>query len=134
MNGTKKTKQNIAKNGKLSFNLVGTDMLELLDYFGSSSGKDNIKNTISYDYEDGLVVHAPTLSLSKWVYECEVDRMLNTGDSDTYFCAIKNIQVIEEMRNSSNIDLTLLDPVIYSGDYHSLDKHLGTIGDFYKAK
>lgn len=26
--------------------------------------------------------------------------------------------------------LTMLDPVIYSDDYHGLGKHLGTIGDF----
>lgn len=29
-----------------------------------------------------------------------------------------------------DIDLTVLDPVIYSGRYHSLGKMLGKIGDF----
>lgn len=27
-------------------------------------------------------------------------------------------------------DLTMLDPEIYSDDYHALGKNLGTIGDF----
>jgi hypothetical protein len=30
------------------------------------------------------------------------------------------------------IDLTTLNPVIYSGHYQSIGKYLGTIGDFYK--
>ena len=29
-----------------------------------------------------------------------------------------------------DIDLTVLDPVIYSGKYHSIGKTLGKIGDF----
>ena len=29
-----------------------------------------------------------------------------------------------------DVDLTLLDPVIYSGKYHSLGKLLGNIGDY----
>ena len=29
-----------------------------------------------------------------------------------------------------DVDLTVLDPVIYSGKYHSLGKLLGNIGDF----
>ena len=29
-----------------------------------------------------------------------------------------------------DVDLTVLDPVIYSGTYHSLGKMLGKIGDF----
>jgi len=46
MFGSKKTKENIARTGLLSANLVSTDMLELLDYFGSRSGKDGQKNTL----------------------------------------------------------------------------------------
>ncbi|WP_256379782.1 hypothetical protein [Butyrivibrio sp. MB2005] len=33
-------------------------------------------------------------------------------------------------QNTFDIDLTLLDPVIYSGKYHSLGEKLGEIGDF----
>jgi hypothetical protein len=33
-------------------------------------------------------------------------------------------------RNVFDIDLTVLNPVIYSGKYHSLGKMLGEIGDF----
>ena len=35
-------------------------------------------------------------------------------------------------RDVFDIDLTMLDPVIYSGEYHSLGEKLGEIGDFCK--
>ena len=136
MNGGKKTKENIARTNILSVNLVSTDMLELLDYFGSRSGKDGQKNDIPYDYENGSVLHIPTLNQSRWVYECEVESMVQKGDTTTYFCKMSNVQIIEELKDKNglwDIDLTVLEPIVYSGMYHSIDKCLGKIGDFYKA-
>ena len=136
MNGGKKTKENIARTNMLSANLVSTDMLELLDYFGSRSGKDGQKSDISFDYEDGAVLHVPTLSLSRWVYECEIESTVQKGDTTTYFCKMKNVQFIEDLAGNDGlwgVDLTVLEPVVYSGMYHSIEKCLGKIGDFYKA-
>ena len=129
MFGTKKTKQNIMRTNSLSVNLASTDMLNLVDYFGSSQ-----KNIIpiEYSYEKSQFVFAPILDASRWVYECEVVTSVKTGASDTFFCKIKNIQIDEniEIGDTFDIDLTKFDPVIYSGQYHSLGKHLGKIGDF----
>jgi flavin reductase (DIM6/NTAB) family NADH-FMN oxidoreductase RutF len=134
MFGSKKTKENIARTGLLSANLVSTDMLELLDYFGSRSGKDGRKNALPYEHGDGAALHVPTLNASRWVYECEVCNTVRTGDSDTYFCRIKNVQFIDALQNADGIDLTLLAPVVYSGKYHSIGACLGGIGDFYDDK
>ncbi len=133
MYGTKKTKQNIERTKNLSVNLVSTDMLELVDYFGSISGKNSAKDGISYSYTDGEYVKAPTLDCSRWVYECEVSESLQTGKSATFFCRIKNIQIDEriDVEDTFGINLLQFDPVIYSGQYHSIGKHLGKIGDFY---
>lgn len=136
MNGSKKTKDNISRTGLLSANLVSTDMLVLLDYFGSRSGKDGQKNDISFDYDDGHALHVPTLRLSRWVYECKVMNTMQNGDAITYFCRMENVQIAEAMQKADGLwglDLTILEPVIYSGMYHSIDKCLGKIGDFYKA-
>ena len=59
-------------------------------------------------------------------------RTVETGDSSTFFCRIRNIQIDERMSpaDTFDVDLTLLDPVIYSGRYHSLGEMLGQIGDF----
>lgn len=133
MFGSKKTKQNVIKTKQLSANLVSTDMLYLMDYFGSNSGNNGIKDKMLYDYSNGELLHVPTLDLSKWVYECEVKTTIQTGDSDTFFCDIKNVQIDSDIDISDGIDLTRFDPVIYSGHYHSIGKHMGKIGDYIKA-
>ncbi|MCL2378734.1 MAG: flavin reductase family protein [Defluviitaleaceae bacterium] len=131
MNGTKQTKENAAANKALSANLVSTGMLELMDYFGSSSGKENLKDAIPYSHSKGNAVNAPTLDISKWVYECEVSKIVQTGDTHTYFCPIKDVQIDHTIDISDGINLTHFDPVIYSGYYHSIGQCLGKIGDFY---
>ena len=136
MFGTKRTKQNVIRTGLFSANLVSKDMLELMDYFGTKHAKDGKKDDISYGVSRGAVLDVPTLDASPWVYECEVARSVETGDSTTFFCHIRNIQIDERLspKDIFDIDLTVLDPVIYSGKYHSLGKVLGEIGDFYNAR
>jgi flavin reductase (DIM6/NTAB) family NADH-FMN oxidoreductase RutF len=122
----------VIRTGILSANLVSRDMLPLMDYFGSKHAKDGKKNDISYGVSRGEVLDVPTLDASRWVYECEVVRSTETGDSTTFFCRIRNIQMDERLspKDIFDIDLTVLDPVIYSGRYHSLGEMLGEIGDF----
>ena len=132
MFGTKKTKQNVIRTGILSVNLVSTDMLELMDYFGTHHAKDGKKDGISYSVCRGEVVDVPVLDASRWVYECEVVQSMETGESTTFFCRIKNVQIDEQLEcaDTFDVNLTRLDPVIYSGMYHSIGKLLGKIGDF----
>lgn len=133
MFGNKKTKQNFMRSKALSVNLVSTDMLELVDYFGRTSCINSSKNDITYEYSKSNCVNAPTLNKSRWVYECELSETYRTGDSHTFFCRIKDIQIDADINigDTFSIDLTYFDPVIYSGQYHSIGKHLGAIGDFY---
>lgn len=132
MFGTKRTKQNVIRTGMLSVNLVSTDMLELMDYLGTRHAKDSSKDKISYNVCRGEVLDVPVLDASRWVYECEVVKSVETGESTTFFCRIANIQVDENFmcRDGFDVDLTKLDPVIYSGMYHSIGNLLGKIGDF----
>lgn len=126
----KKTKLNAMKTRLLSANLVSTDMLGLMDYFGSVSGGAGVKDKREYGYSEGEVLHVPTLDMSRWVYECEVTDIVHTGDSDTFFCEVKNVQIDEDIDITDGIDLTLFEPVVYSGLYHSIGEKLGKIGDF----
>ena len=132
MSGTKRTKQNVIRTGLFSANLVSTEILPLMDYFGSKHGKDGKKDDIQYGVSRGEVLDVPTLDESPWVYECEVSKSVETGDSTTFFCRIRNIQMDERLspKNIFDVDLTVLNPVIYSGRYHNLDRMLGEIGDF----
>ena len=131
MNGTKRTKQNIARTNAFSANLVSTDMLELLDYFGSHSGNDAPKNALPYGFEDGRVLRVPTLNLSRRVFECEVVNTFGTRDTVTYYGVCKNCQEIEGI-NGTPRDMALLEPVVYSGRYFKLGEYLGEMGGFYK--
>jgi len=132
MFGTKRTKQNVIRTGILSVNLVSADMLELMDYFGTRHARDGKKDSVPYSVSRGEAVDVPVLDASPWVYECEVAHSVETGKSTTFFCRIRNIQIDEsiECRDTFDIDLTQLNPVIYSGMYHSIGKLLGKIGDF----
>lgn len=132
MFGTKMTKKNVLRTGIFSANLVSTDMLPLMVYFGSKHAKDGAKNDMSYKVSRGEIVDVPVLDESRFVYECEVERTVETGDSTTFFCRIRNIQMDEKLvcEDIFDVDLTVLDPVIYSGKYHSIGKMLGNIGDF----
>lgn len=130
MYGTKKTKQNVFRTGQLCINLASTDMLGLVDYFGSRSCKNGAKDEIDYGWSESSFVHAPMLDNSRWVYECEVAETVKTGESDTFFCRIKNVQIAQDIDISDGLDLTKFDPIIYSGHYHSIGRHLGKIGDF----
>lgn len=132
MFGSKRTKQNVMRNGILSVNLVSTDMLELMDYFGTHHAEDGKKDKLTYSVSKGRVVDVPILDASRWVYECEVAQSFETGESTTFFCRIRNIQIDErlECEDTFDIDLSKLDPVIYSGMYHSIGELLGKIGDF----
>lgn len=136
MFGTKTTKQNVIRTGVLSANLVSTDMLEMVDYFGTRRAEDGKKDGIEYRVCRGDVVDVPILDASRWVYECEVERFVETGESTTFFCRIKNIQIDEQItcENTFDVNLTKFDPVIYSGMYHSIGELLGKIGDFSSGK
>ncbi len=132
MYGTKMTKQNVKRTGLLSANLVSVDMLPLMDYFGSHSAKDGKKDGAAYGVSRGETLDVPVLDESPWVYECEVAQSVEIGASTTFFCRIRNIQIDENLQvsDSFHIDLTKLNPVVYSGMYHSIGKLLGQIGDF----
>jgi len=134
MFGTKRTKQNVIRTGVLSVNLVSTDMLELMDYFGTHHAADGKKDGMRYGVCRGEKVDVPVLDDSRWIYECEVMQQVEIGESVTFFCRILNVQIDErlECRDTFDVDLTVLDPVIYSGMYHSVGGSLGKIGDFSK--
>ena len=70
MSGTKRTRQNILRTGIFSANLVSTDMLPLMDYFGSRHGGDGRKDEAEYTVVRGEVLDVPVLDQSRWVYEC----------------------------------------------------------------
>lgn len=128
--GDKKTRKNVQATGVLSANLVSVSLLPLADRLGNVSGNDGEKTGMACGVSEGEVLPVPVLDESPFVYELEVAGSVVTGESETFFCHVRNVTVDERVDMTGEPDLTQLDPVIYSGDYHSLHRHLGTIGDF----
>jgi flavin reductase (DIM6/NTAB) family NADH-FMN oxidoreductase RutF len=127
MNGSKRTKQNIARSGMFAANLVSTDMIDLLNYFGSSSGMHGAKDQLPHQWETAVTVDAPTLNNSRYVYECKIAFSVQNGETTTYFAPIKNIQVMEDACASvdkEKADLLKLNPVVYSGGYYAIGADL----------
>lgn len=132
MYGDKQTKVNALRNREFTMNLVSTDMLALVEYFGQTSGKGGFKGGMKYGYEKAERVNAPTLDESRFICECEIKYVFQTGKSHTFFCKVMNVQLDERLGiEDDGADLSALDAVIYSGRYHSIDKCIGKIGDFY---
>ncbi|MCR4885384.1 MAG: flavin reductase [Clostridiales bacterium] len=132
MFGGKRTRQNVERTGVLSANLVSVDMLPIMDYCGTHHAGDGKMDAFPWGVSRGEKVDVPTLDESRWVYECEVEKTVKIGRSATFFCRIRNIQIdiAARFQDAFDVDLTKLDPVIYSGKYHSIGKMLGCIGDF----
>ena len=135
MFGSKRTKKNVLRTRRLSVNLVSRDMLPLMDYFGTHHAEDGAKDKMVYHVSRGVKVPVPVLDESRWVYECETEKTVDIGESTTFFCRIRNIQIDERLspEDHFSVDLTKLDPVIYSGMYHSIGTVLGKIGDFSES-
>ena len=88
MYGSKRTKQNILRTGVFSANLVSVDMLPLMDYFGSRHASDGPKDGVMYEAGRGEVLAVPVLAQSRWMYECEVARIVETGNSTSFFGSV----------------------------------------------
>ena len=56
MFGSKRTKTNVLRSGIFSTNLVSTDMLPLMDYFGTRHAADDSKKDLSYEVTRGEVL------------------------------------------------------------------------------
>lgn len=91
--GSKRTLENIRRNGIFSANLVTESNLPLADYFGTADGRDADKMDVAVEWEKGAVLEVPVLSSSPFSFELEVDREISTGDHDetVLICHIRNV-------------------------------------------
>lgn len=134
INGTKKTKSNIARTGLLSAIIVTPDMLPLIEQFNRSTYYKELFESLNYKVEKGYELNVPLLADSKFSYECEVIKTVLIGTTHTYFAQIKNINISDDVKSLDFFDLRDINPVIYSPmNYFTVGKHLGKIGDFSKT-
>lgn len=101
--GSKRTLENIRRNGVFSANLVVENNLALADYFGTADGRDGDKMDITVEWESGAVLPVPVLSSSPISFELEVDQEIATGQHNetVLLCHIRNTLKDETLTNSS---------------------------------
>jgi len=131
--GSKRTKTNILRERAFSANLITEDNLWLADYFGCTTGETSAKRDVEWSWTVGRTVDAPVLDRCHWVYECEVDRVIELDGSHLFLAEIRNIQIDEAYRgmDMKKIDLTQIKPAVYGPyQYFSIDRKLGEMGQW----
>lgn len=131
--GSKRTLENIRRNGVFSANLVVEDNLALADYFGTADGRDGDKMNIPVEWESGAVLPVPILCSSPLSFELEVEKEIATGEHDetVLLCRIRNTLKAENLTNGSMTSeeifkATAAVSTCVDNDYWSWDgRHLG---------
>lgn len=129
--GSKRTKTNILREKAFSAHLITEDNLWLADYFGCTTGETSDKRDINWVCSRGKEVDVPVLTACHWVYECQVDRVIELDGSHLFLAEIKNIQIDEAYRDMDmkKIDLTQIKPAVYGPyQYFSIGRKLGEMG------
>lgn len=131
--GSKRTLENIRRNGIFSANLVVEENLPLADYFGTADGRDADKMDVKVEWEKGAALDIPVLSSSPFCFELEVDREISTGERDetVLLCRIRNVLKDEALTDSGLTSEEILRKTAavrtcINNDYWSWDgRHLG---------
>ncbi|MCL2884667.1 MAG: flavin reductase [Oscillospiraceae bacterium] len=134
INGRERKKQtaiNIERIRLLSATIVTPDLLSFAEWHNRATAKEGA--AILRETERGKILNVPLLKETKWSYECEIIKAVRIGACDTYFAAIRGVNMREDVRKLDFIDLREINPVIYSpGHYFTVGDYLGEIGDYAK--
>lgn len=131
--GSKRTLENIRRNGIFSANLVVENNLPLADYFGTADGRDADKMDIEVEWEDGAVLSVPILCSSPLSFELEVEKEIATGEQNetVLLCHIRNTLKDERLMDTAMTSEEILKAAAavrtcVDYDYWSWDgRHLG---------
>jgi len=126
----KRTVANIQRTGEFSIALANAEMAPLVDYVGSVSGEDCVKDAVPYDFAWGEKLRVPILGASHCVFECKVSYTQMIGAFHTFFGEVVNLQIdvcLTPPADSQeavvkwfkSIDIHKMDPLIY----HSVLKY-----------
>lgn len=128
----KQTAQNIERDGVFSATVVTPELLPFAEQRNMATR--GIVMPPSRAMEAGRVLQVPLLTGAVWSYECEAVQQVRLGGTDTYFGALRQVNVREDIAALDFIDLRAIDPVLYSpGQYFTVGRHIGKIGDFAEA-
>lgn len=112
--GSKRTLENIRRNGAFSANLVTESNLPLADYFGTADGREPEKmKEVDVAWEKGEALLVPVLCNSPFSFELEVEKEIVTGERNevVLLCRIRNTLKDEKLVNSAMTTAEMLKEV-----------------------
>ena len=121
LRGNKKTKESIMLRKEFTAHLVNESLLDFADFSAMHSGRDIDKCKVyNIIQTKAKTVNAPLLEDSPWIFECRVNKVIDNNDVSVIIADILNIQIDESIKDYSygNIDLEMVNPIIYAPGYY----------------
>lgn len=111
----RETLRAIERSRSFTVNLPSPDMVEVVDYFGITSGRNANKfATAGLTLRPGAVVSAPFIAECRYALECEVAHAIDVGQYRVLIGEIMETWAIEDVLDEDgNVDIVKLDPLIY---------------------
>lgn len=110
------TLSRIRANGTLTVNTVRAEDAAVLDYFGTTPGKDRDKFAASgWTLEPSLTVDAPRIAESPYQMECRVTHEIELGSHVLLIAEVLESHAEEEVLDETGekCDVGKLDPLVY---------------------
>ncbi|MCL2570933.1 MAG: flavin reductase family protein [Defluviitaleaceae bacterium] len=127
----RRTIANILCTGEFSINLCNAEMAPLVDYVGSVSGEDCVKDAVPYGFVWGEKIRVPILDASHCIFECCVSHSHIIGGFHTFFGEVQTTHIDESLTAPPtdsqeaiinwfrSIDIHKMNPLVY----HSILKY-----------
>jgi flavin reductase (DIM6/NTAB) family NADH-FMN oxidoreductase RutF len=120
----------VKETGEFVINLPTRELLEIMDYCGSRSGRHEDKfEHLGIEKAEASKVNVPIIKASPVNIECRVKHMLSLGSHDMFVAEVVAADVREDIVSNHKIDFNKLDLIAYVGTtYFSLGDILGKQG------
>lgn len=120
----------IKETGEFAINLPTKDLLEIMDYCGSRSGRHEDKfEHFGLEKSEASKINVPLIKNSPVNIECRVKHMLNLGSHDMFVAEVVAIDVNRNIISGHKIDFGKLDLITYVGStYYSIGELLAKQG------
>lgn len=123
---------NVTESKSFTVNIPSSELVKYVDYAGRLSGKD-----VDKFKETGLTpirgefVNAPYIKEFPIVIECEVTEFYDLGSHRQFIGKVIDVKADEAILNAQgNIDMNLLNPLIYEGEnYYETGRLVAKVGE-----
>jgi flavin reductase (DIM6/NTAB) family NADH-FMN oxidoreductase RutF len=125
--GPRHTKHGIYEHGQFSVNVPGLDMLEVVDYCGLVSGRDQDKSGL-FELFCGELEYAPMIRQCPLTVECKLARAVDLPTHTLFIGELAGVYVDEECLTNGRPDIQRIEPFTLTmpdNNYWAVGRHAG---------